>query len=324
MIRSGNMPQNDQEMPVYLFLGFLESGKTKFIQETLEDKRFNSGERTLVLVCEEGIEEYDTSKYPSKNVEFRNIEEKEELTPENLQKLVDETRAERVVIEYNGMWLVNDLFKAMPEGWAIYQVMFFVDASTFLNYNNNMRSLVVDKLNICELTVFNRFEKSMDPNEFHKIVRGVSRRSEMAYEYTDGTVAYDDIEDPLPYDVEAPEFTIADEDYAVFYRDIMEDPMKYDGKIITFKGKAARNPKFPGDTFALGRSVMTCCVEDIKYCWFVVEAGDESQVRDKGWVIARAAIKVQKHKFYRGKGPVLRLLELTDSVPPEKEVATFY
>ena len=142
------MPQNNNEVPVYLFVGFLESGKTKFIQETLEDKRFNSGERTLVLVCEEGIEEYDISKYPSKDVVIRSIEEKEELTEENLSRIVAESRAERVVIEYNGMWLVNDLFNAMPEGWAIYQVMFFADASTFLNYNSNMRSLVVDKLNV--------------------------------------------------------------------------------------------------------------------------------------------------------------------------------
>lgn len=318
------MPQNNNEVPVYLFLGFLESGKTKFIQETLEDKRFNSGERTLVLVCEEGIEEYSTAKYPSKNVEFRTIEEKEDLTEEKLGSLVKETRAERVVIEYNGMWLVNDLFNAMPESWAIYQVMFFADASTFLNYNSNMRSLVVDKLNVTELTVFNRYTRDMDPNEFHKIVRGVSRRTEIAYEYTDGTVAYDDIEDPLPFNVEADEITINDEDFALFYRDIMEEPAKYDGKTVTFKGMAARNPKFPPEVFAMGRNIMTCCVEDIQFCWFVTESADASDIKERSWYIVRAGIKVQKHKFYRGKGPVLRVLEITPAAPPAKEVATFY
>ena len=45
-------------IPVYLFTGFLESGKTKFIQETLEDERFNDGTPTLLLLCEEGIEEF--------------------------------------------------------------------------------------------------------------------------------------------------------------------------------------------------------------------------------------------------------------------------
>ncbi len=312
------------EMPVYLFLGFLESGKTKFIQETLEDRRFNNGERTLLLVCEEGMEEYEISKYPSKNVFIRTLEDKSEMNEANLQRLVDECGAERVVIEYNGMWLVNDLFDAMPEGWAIYQVMFFADASTFLNYNANMRSLVVDKLNICELVVFNRMEKTLDPQEFHKIVRGISRRTEIAYEYTDGTVAYDDIEDPLPFDAEAPHIVIEDNDYALFYRDIMEEPKKYDGKTVTFKGMAARNPKFPDGVFALGRNVMTCCIEDIRYCWFVCETSGEAQLKERGWFIAKAQIEVRKHKFYKGKGPVLKIMEISPAAPPEKEVATFY
>ena len=156
------MPRNQQEpIPVYLFLGFLESGKTKFIQETLEDKRFNNGERTLLLVFEEGIEEYEPSRFAKKGVvEIRNIESKEEMTIANLARLAFETNAERVVIEYNGMWNVSDLFQNMPQNWAVAQVMFFADGTTFLNYNANMRSLVVDKLNICELVVFNRFDRS--------------------------------------------------------------------------------------------------------------------------------------------------------------------
>ena len=317
------MPANN-DMPVYLFLGFLEAGKTKFIQETLEDKRFNSGERTLVLVCEEGVEEYDPSKYPSKNVEFRTVEDMNELTTANLQRFVDETRAERVVIEYNGMWLLRELLNAMPESWTIYQVMFFADASTFMNYNANMRSLVVDKLNISELVIFNRADRKMDANEYHKIVRGVSRRAEIAYEFTDGGIAYDDIEDPLPFDIEKDEIIIEDRDFALFYRDIMEEPAKYDGKTVTFKGRAARNPKFPPEVFAMGRNVMTCCVEDIQFCWFVTESADPAMRRDKGWSIMKAKISVQKHKFYRGKGPVMKVIELADSAPPEKEVATFY
>ena len=164
------MPRNQQEpIPVYLFLGFLESGKTKFIQETLEDKRFNNGERTLLLVFEEGIEEYEPSRFAKKgNVEIRTIESKEEMTIANLARLAFETNAERVVVEYNGMWNASDLFQNMPQNWAVAQVMFFADATTFLNYNANMRSLVVDKLNLCELVVFNRFDKSFDVQQFHQ------------------------------------------------------------------------------------------------------------------------------------------------------------
>ena len=46
------------EVPVYLIAGFLEGGKTNFINGILEDG-FAREDATLLLCCEEGIEEYD-------------------------------------------------------------------------------------------------------------------------------------------------------------------------------------------------------------------------------------------------------------------------
>ena len=148
----------DMDFPVYLFTGFLEAGKTKFIQETLEDKRFNNGERTLLIICEEGVEEYDSSRFYGKNVYPCVIESESDLTVENLRSLQEKYNAKRAVIEYNGMWMEQTLFNAMPEDWLIYQEMCFVDASTFLMYNANMRALVVDKFTNCEMVAFNRQE----------------------------------------------------------------------------------------------------------------------------------------------------------------------
>ena len=147
-----------KDVPVYLFTGFLESGKTKFIQETLEDKRFCNGERTMLLVCEEGEEEYAPDQFADKSVYIHVIEDQSELTAENLEKWLRESRAERVVVEYNGMWMLDVLYSAMPESWMVYQEFMFADAGTFLTYNNNMRQLVYDKLKSCELVVFNRFK----------------------------------------------------------------------------------------------------------------------------------------------------------------------
>lgn len=318
------MPNDQDIIPIYLFLGFLESGKTKFIQETLEDKRFNNGEKTLVLICEEGIEEYDLSRMPKKNIVFHTIDEKEDFTEENFTKILKESGAERVVVEYNGMWTMNDFYGAMPEETTIAQVMFFVDSTTFTNYNANMRSLVVDKLNVAEMTVFNRFDEKFDPQEFHKVVRGVSRRSEIVFEYTDGKVAYDDIEDPLPFDVEADEITIEDKDYALWYRDLMDEPEKYDGKTMHFKGIAAENSKFPSNCYAIGRHIMTCCVEDIQYCWLVAQYEGCDKPKNQDWVNISGKIKVQKHKLYKGKGPVLFVTSAEKTEAPAQPVATFY
>jgi len=312
------------DVPVYLFTGFLESGKTKFIKGTLEDKRFNSGEKTLLLLCEEGEEEYDMSSYPFKNISLRTIEDPSEFTPENLSKMLAETGAERVVMEYNGMWLLKDMFNNIPETWAIYQEMMFVDSTTFLNYNANMRSLVVDKLNTCDLVVFNRFSKDFDKMEFHKIVRGVSRRTDIAYEYENGQVEYDDIEDPLPFDVNADVISLQDTDFALWYRDIMEEPQKYNGKTIKFRGLVAMDQKFPSGMFAVGRHVMTCCVEDITYCCVVAEWKNSAALKSRQWVNVTGTIEVKRHKLYRGKGPVLKVSDVVLTSAPEQEVATFY
>ena len=131
------------EIPVYVFTGFLEAGKTKFIQETLEDKRFNKGERTLLLVCEEGLEEYDPSTFSGNNVFVHVVEEAEWFTPDRLSALVKRNKAERVVVEYNGMWQLNSFYNALPDDWIVYQEMMFADSTTFVNYNTNIRSPVL-------------------------------------------------------------------------------------------------------------------------------------------------------------------------------------
>ena len=127
--------------------------------------------------------------------------------------------------------------------------MLFICAPTFLNYNANMRSLVVDKLSDCDVCIFNRVPDGADTMEFHKIVRGASRRTDIAYESPEGNVVYDDIEDPLPYDVNAREIVIGDSDYALFYRDLSENPSVYENKTVTFKCRALVRNKLPSGTF---------------------------------------------------------------------------
>ena len=258
------MKKLPKETPVFLFLGFLESGKTKFIQETLEDERFDSGETTLLLVTEEGIEEYETEKFKVNNVHLEILEGKEDLTEENLTRLQLEHGANRVIVEYNGMWLLEDFYAAMPEGWFLNQVMTFFDSNTFVNYNANMRQLVFDKIQSTEMVVFNRVSEDRDKMELHKIVRGVSRRADIVYEHLDGKAEYDTIEDPLPFDINAPVIVIEDRDYAFFYRDLSENMQNYLGKTVKFKGIVARDERLAETDVVVGRHVMTCCADDIE------------------------------------------------------------
>lgn len=313
-----------KEIPVYVFTGFLESGKTRFIQETLEDSRFNNGEKTLLLMCEEGEEEYDPTSFYGKNVHIRTIDDKSDLTEINLALWANEIRAERVVVEYNGMWMIQDLLEAMPRNWTIYQLIMLADATTFTAYNANMRSLVYDKLNACELVAFNRFTKEMDKMAFHQIVRGVSRRCEIVYDYEDGTSEFDEIEDPLPFDVDADIIEVQDRDFALLYRDIMENMKSYNGKKVKFKGICAVNPKFPENTFVCGRHIMTCCADDITFCGMLVKWDGSNMLKNADWVWLTASIEIRFNKLYGRKGPVLTAIDVAKTNPPEETVATFY
>ncbi len=313
------------ETPVYLFLGFLESGKTKFIQETLEDPRFSSGEKTLLLVTEEGEEEYETYKFAdAENVTLAIIEDKSDLNEEYLAKLQLEHGCDRVVVEYNGTWLLEDFFAAMPEGWMINQVMTFFDSNTFLNYNANMRQLVFDKMQNTQLVVFNRFDSTYDKTAFHKIVRGITRRSDIVYEYADGKAEFDDMEDPLPFDVNADVIVIEDRDYAFFYCDLTEDLEKYVGKTVKFKGLVATDKRLPLGNVVVGRHVMTCCEADIEYSGIACVLPSLIELKTRDWIELTAKIEFKKHYVYKGKGPVLMATEVKKCEPPEEQLATFY
>lgn len=312
------------ELPIYLFTGFLEAGKTKFIQETLEDSRFNSGERTLILLCEEGIEEYDETRFSGQNVFIEVIDEESELKGEYFDELIETHKPERIMVEFNGMWQLDNLYNNLPKNCTVAQEMCFIDASTFINYNNNMRSLVVDKLKSCEVVIFNRVTVDTDKMMLHKIVRATSRRTNIAYEYTDGHVEYDDIEDPLPFDVDADEIVIKDEDFALWYRDVSENTKKYVGKTVIFKGIIAHNNTLPANTCLAGRHIMTCCADDISYGGMLCIVPKGTMFHNRDWMMIKAKIKFERHKLYEGKGPVLYAESLVHAPEPSNPVATFY
>jgi len=311
------------QIPVYAFTGFLDSGKTKFIQQTLEDPRFNAGERTLLLVCEEGEEEYDFSAYPHKNV-FLEVVDQQTVTTKQLRDLAKKYNIQRVVAELNGMQLIGDLYSRFPDEWVIAQEVMFADSTTFLAYNANMRNLVMDKLVGGQMVVFNRLEPGQDTMPLHKLVRAANRRMDILYDYTDGTTSFDEIEDPLPFDINAPMLVIRDEDYALWYRDVSEEAPKYDGKTVIFKGQVAMLRRDKNGMFAPGRFVMTCCEDDIQFCGIPCRYDNAGELETRSWVMVTAIISAEDHPLYQGEtGPILTAIKVEPAEPAQPDVATF-
>ena len=312
------------QIPVYVFTGFLDSGKTKFIQETLEDPRFNAGERTLLLVFEEGEEEYDFSMYPSQNV-YLEVLDQQTVTTKQLKDLAKKHKAQRIVAELNGMQLVGDLYSRFPENWEVAQEVMFADSTTIMTYNANMRNLVMDKLTGGQMVVFNRLEPGADIMPFHKLVRAANRRMDILYDYTDGTTSFDELEDPLPFDINAPVIQIADDDYAIWYRDVNEEVEKYHGKTVCFKAQVAHLRRDRDKMFAPGRFVMTCCEDDIQFCGIPCNYSEAKKLESRSWVTVAATISAEDHPIYHGEiGPVLTAIRIdTDVTPADPDVATF-
>ena len=313
---------NNLEIPVYLFTGFLGSGKTTFIQELLEGDDFNAGERTLVLLCEEGEVELEPAAFASPEVFIETIGQ-EEMNPEYLADLAEKHMAERVIIEYNGMWMLQDLFTSCPDNWVVYQEMMFADAGTFMMYNTNMRQLTFNKMQTAELVVFNRFSEELDQMDFHKLVRVANRKSNICYEYEPDNVVFDEFRDPLPYDMEAPIITIKDEWFAEWYRDLTEEQDAYEGKKIIVKGMVARDDTLPDNYLVFGRHVMTCCEADIQFAGLACVYSKAAQFKTGDWVAVDAKIIIRDEELYGEDGPVLICSKIRKCEPADPEVATF-
>ena len=312
------------EIPVYLFTGFLEGGKTSFIVETMRDPNFNDGKRKyLIITCEEGEVEY----YPEElgtNVSFAHFDDEQSITVDRLNAMQKRAGAEIVVVEYNGMWTLDRFYNSLPQSWMVYQEIFICDSTTAGVYNANMRQLMVDKLTSCEMVVFNRVTPVTDKMTLHKIVRGISRKANICYEDTDGEIEFDQIEDPLPYDINADVIEIKDDDFAYFYRDMSEDFTKYIGKTVRFKGIVALDRSLPGGSFAIGRHIMTCCADDIAYRGLVAKGMGGLRLQTRDWAIVEGRLNEEHSALYGGRGPVMTVSKIERAEKPAQEVATFY
>lgn len=318
------MGRQEKEIPVYIFMGFLDSGKTTFVKETLLDREFTDGDRTLLLVCEDGEEEYDKKALAGKNIYTEFIEENQ-LNTEYLLDLQDKYRPEKVMIEYNGMWKLDKIFEIrVPKGWTVVQVLSFVNAETYEVYSNNMKATMMEQVGSADLVVFNRCDENSKRSEWRRSIKAVNRRAQIIFEMKDGSVAPDEnTEEDLPYDVKAPVIELQDEDFGIWYVDAADQPDRYKGKKIHFKAMVFKPKQYGRSAFVPGRFAMTCCVEDITFVGFKCYYDGAKNLVDRQWVDVTATIDSEYYPDFEGEGPVLHAEKVVLTGPAEEEVVYF-
>ena len=309
-------------IPIYLIAGFLEGGKTNFVNFTMQQDYFNDGEKTLLIVCEEGEDEYDPAVLAKLHATMVTVENESDLTPAFFKEMKKKYRPDRVIIEYNGMWRMKTITEMkLPSGFEIYQVITIFDASTFQLYLNNMKSLVMDMVSIADMVIFNRCTADMPLSMFKRSIRAVNRPAEVIFEDENGEL--EDFEEELPYNVEAPIIEIADEDFGIWYVDALDNPERYDNKIVRFKARTLKTPGFPKGSFLPGRNAMTCCADDVAFIGFLCYYEHTADVKSRQWVEVTARVRWQYCEAYQDEGPVLYAANVEQAQPPKEDMVYF-
>ena len=313
------------EIPVYFFTGFMDSGKTTLIQETLFENGFaEDDDRILIIACEDGDVEYDTEKLKTINASVATIDTEAEFNTEHLQETADQYHPDVVFVEYNGTWGVGEVYEMeLPKNWVIVQSLATVDATTFEMYMANMRSMMMEQFFQAEVVIFNRCDDNTPKSKFRGNIKAVNRPAQIVYERADGTI--DDREEELPFDINADVIEISDADYALWFMDCMENPKKYDGKKVHFLGLVynPKDGKLKRGVIVPGRFAMTCCVEDITFLGMMCKTGMENTPEHRSWIDLTARIKVEFAREYKGKGPILYPIEMKPAEKPQDELVYF-
>ncbi|MDO4187853.1 MAG: GTP-binding protein [Lachnospiraceae bacterium] len=314
-----------KEVLVFFITGFMDSGKTSLINETLYGSEFSgTPDKKLIICCEDGEIEYDEEKLKTVNAKLVMLENEEEFNEENLKRIAKEYDPDNVFIEYNGTWEVAPVYEMkMPAGWVLAQAIATVDSQTFEMYQNNMRAMMNEILFGAELVVFNRCDENTNKRKFRGAVKAINRPAQIIYELMDGKV--DTSEEELPFDIDADVIEITDADYAIWFTDCMDKPKKYEGKHVHFLG-LVYNPEdgsLKRNVFVPGRFAMTCCVDDIQFLGMKCKYDEAYTLKHKSWVDFTGKIKIEFAKEYRGLGPVLYAEKVVAAEKPEDELVYF-
>lgn len=311
-----------QEIPVYIFTGFMDSGKTSLVQETLFENEFGEGAKGIIIMCEDGEVEYEEAKLAEVNFELVGIEREEDFTPERLAQINRDFEPEQVFIEYNGTWGVERLIESpLPEGWVIVQSLATVDSTTFDLYMNNMRAMMQEQIFSSDVVIFNRTDEDTDRGRLRRAVKAINRKAQIVYERKDGTI--DERPEELPFDINQDVIELSDADYAIWYMDAMENYKKYEKKKVKFRAYVYNPEKLKKGVFVPGRFAMTCCIEDVTFIGFKCKYDREAELAHKTWIDITAEVHVEFAREYKGKGPVLYPVAIEKAEKPEDELVYF-
>lgn len=312
-----------EQIPIYLLTGFLESGKTSFIKDILTDDGFTMGEKNLLIVCEEGIEEYEDNILTDSNTVMVTVNEEEDLTKEFFMEAFKKHKPDKIILEYNGMWDLSELFNSkLPDELVIAQIITTIDSSTYNVYMSNMGAMIVNQYRESDLVIFNRCNENTKKLALRASIKTINSQANVMFENENGEI--DETEGQMPFDINADIVEPEDYDFGIFFEDLMSNPDKYEGKTVRLRLKAYNPEKYPRTCCVLGRDAMTCCAEDISQLGMIARFRNDVILNDNDWVEITADIHKTILDQYDEEIPVLYTQDIKKIDKLKEELVYFY
>lgn len=308
-------------IPVYVINGFLDSGKTEFITYTLGQPYFQTRSTTLLVVCEEGENEYDERLLKKSRTVVEVMEDEEEFTSQNLISLEKKHKPSRIIIEYNGMWNVKNM--KFPWHWKMEQQITMINGATFASYFTNMKSLVAEHIRQSELIIMNRCDGMEDKLAGYKRnIMALNQSAEIIFENASGEMNVT-LEEDLPYDLNEDPIVLNDMGYGFWYLDALDNMERYKGRTVEYTAMVLHPQNFPAGYFVPGRMAMTCCADDMAFLGYACKYDDADSLEQKSWVKVTAKVAVEYFEDYGKEGPVLHAIKVEPAKKPKNEVISF-
>ncbi len=307
--------------PVYIINGFLDAGKTDFFRYTIAQPYFRTKGKTLLIVCEEGENDYEEKLLKNTNTVVEHIEDEEDFNPDALLALDAKHNPERILVEYNGMWNFKNL--RLPIMWNLEQQITVIDCSSFELYFSNMKSLLAEQIRNSDLILFNRCDGlSENLPSYKRNVKAINQKADIIFEDQNGEVDVT-LDEDLPFDLNDDPIELNNYGYGMFYLDALDHVERYEGKNVRFKGMVLIPPEFPDNRFVPGRMAMTCCAQDMQFLGFACEYDKVDELKEKEWVEVTAKVVKQYVPEYQGEGPVLVATSVKKTSEPANPVIDF-
>ena len=300
----------------YLVRGFYESGKSNYIEDCLKNDFFYKRGKTLLVLFEDGEEEFDEEFLLSRNTELA-IYPGAGDPVQFLTEQLEQYQPDRLYLEDNIM--LPELVENLPEALRIVFTITIIDGSTLDLYYRNLRQQLQNMIKSSDQVIFNRCPRREQLDPYANTFRVMNSQAVYLWEGPGGyhEKAFGVM---VPYDIGAGQLTLTEEDFVPFYLDSLEKPQNYEGKEILLPALLLQ--EIDGKLRA-GRYVMTCCAADIQFLSFAFIEPDHRDAENSSPASSGQWVKMKCHAALisvdYGRKELQLIAEEMLPVPPVEE-----